>query len=147
LEERLAHSLFQLGKDNCLLHRYASARDALQESLLIIKKLNLRGEPENAVLEWLVTALWNSRQYENAVEKLSEFIYLNQNVKGSPNKHVVVREIDLIDVSVPDFIMLHGNTFHLLVLPKLYDYDNLKEWNQRVVSRRPELAEVKLFYR
>lgn len=149
LQERLAHSLFQLGKDNCLLRRYDRAKSILQESLSLIRKLELHGEPESATLEWLATALWNSRQFENAIETILEHILLTQHTEGFSIKHVVIREADLANGNKADSADFVGTTVHVLILPGMYEFGNLQQWNQRIVSRRPELAAVNplLFYR
>lgn len=139
LEERLAHSLFQLGKDNCCLQKFERAKDLLQESLSLIRRLNLHGEPETSTLVWLATALWNSREYEFAIETMLENVFLNQQTKGFSKRHVIVREIDLVNGSRVD---LGETSVHILILPRIYDFKSLQQWNQQVVTRRPELAIV-----
>ncbi|MBV6506852.1 MAG: hypothetical protein ILNGONEN_02436 [Syntrophorhabdaceae bacterium] len=140
ISERLAHSLFQLGKDYCLLKKYDMAKDVLEESLTLVKRLELHGEPEAVALEWLATALWHSQLFEMAIESILEYVFLNQHRKGFFGKHVVIREVDSINDSRVDF---RGLSIHLLILPSAYDLDDLQQWTERIVSRRPELASVK----
>ncbi|MBI5032461.1 MAG: hypothetical protein HZB51_18200 [Chloroflexi bacterium] len=139
LEERLALSLFQLGKNNCRLKRFESARNALQESLLLIRKLKLQGDPETQTLLWLATALWNLQQFELAIETILHYNFLHQPTKGFSSRHVVVREADLVNESRIDY---DEKSVHMLVLPRMYDFENLEQWNQQIISRRPELATV-----
>lgn len=143
LDERLALSLFHLGKNKCLAQRFNEAKGDLQESLYLIRRLGIQGEPENSTLFWLATALWNSQDYLLAVEAVLENVYLNRHVDGFTSKHVVIRENDLkIDSSV----VFGESTAYILVLPKKYDYGHLHKWTQQVVNRRTELAVGKPLY-
>jgi tetratricopeptide (TPR) repeat protein len=139
LEERLANSLYQLGKDNCRLKRFEGARDLLQEGLSLIRKLNLHGEPETSTLVWLATALWNSQQYEPAIETILEYNFLNRHTEGFSSRHLVIQEADLVNGSKVDY---NEKSLHVLVLPRMYDFRNLQQWNLEIVRRRPELALV-----
>jgi tetratricopeptide (TPR) repeat protein len=139
LEERLAHSLFQLGKDNCQSKRFGLAVDILKESLSLIRNLNIHGKPETITLEWLVIALWNSQQFEQAIETILEITFINQHTKYFSSRHIIIREVDLLKESN---LCHRDTTVHILVLPKRYDINNLKQWHNKIVSRRPELAIV-----
>lgn len=145
LPERLALSLNQLGQDYCLLKNYKDAKAALQESLAIIKTNNLEHIPEKSTIEWLAVAVWYLNQFESAVELILEYISLNQKDGKGIGKHIVTRESDLRNQNPADrleFAEVNGELFHLLVLPKEFSLEDIKQWNENVVKRRPDLAKA-----
>ena len=144
-QERLALSLNQLGQDYCLLKNYKDAKTALQESLAIIRTNNLGHIPEKSTIEWLAVAVWYLNQFEPAVELILECISLNQREGKVMGKHIVTRESDLRNPNPAErleFAEMHGELFHLLVLPKEFSLQDVEQWNKNVVKRRPDLAKA-----
>ena len=143
--ERLAASLYQTGQDLCLLKKYKDAQAFLRESLEIINKQNLGHVPKKSTVEWLAVAVWYSNQFEIAIELILEYISLNQKDGKGMGKHIVNQENDLRNPSLdnrPEFIEMNGEFFHLLVLPKEFTFQDVKQWNENVVKRRPDLAKA-----
>ncbi len=144
-QERLALSLNQLGQDYCLLKNYKDAKTALQESLTIIKTNNLGHIPEKSTIEWLAVAVWYLNQFEPAVELILEYISLSQKEGKAIGKHLVTQENDLRNPNPADrleFAEVNGELFHLLVLPKEFILQDVKQWNENIVKRRPDLAKA-----
>jgi hypothetical protein len=60
-------------------------------------------------------------------------------------KHVVTQERDLRNPTVVDrreLVTMNGELFHLLVLPKHHTLWDVKQWNENVVRRRPDLVKA-----
>lgn len=143
LERRLARSLYQLGRDECLLGRYERARSHLQESASLIEEHHIQEGAKRSVLEWLAVAYWNSHEFELAVEYVLEYNCTCQRDGVPPVAHAVVQENDLTVEDSPHFIEIGRQTAHLLVLPNPHDLNDVVQWNENVLERRPELATVR----
>ena len=134
-----------MGKICAYFKNYKDAKVALQESLAIIKTNNLGHIPEKSTIEWLAVAVWYLNQFEPAVELILEYISLNQKEGKAIGKHIVTRESDLRNPNPADrleFAEINGELFHLLVLPNEYTLQDVKQWNENVVKRRPDLAKA-----
>lgn len=142
LERRLARSLYQLGRDECLLGRYERTKSYLQESASLIEKHHIQQGAKCSVLEWLAVAYWNLHEFELAVEYILEYNYTCQQDGVAPIAHTVAQENDLTVKDPPHFIKIAGQTTHLLILPNSYNFSSVVQWNENVVERRPELATV-----
>lgn len=144
-QDKLASSLFQLGVNLCLARRYEEAEQNLSESLRLINSRNLGAEAESSTIEWLAVATWYLNQFERAVELILEYISKYGKDKGFTGKHVVIQESDLTIQSPadrPEFTKINEDMLHLLVLPKEFTLQDVKQWNENVVKRRPDLAKA-----
>jgi len=142
-QDKLASSLFQLGVNLCLVRKYEDAEQNLAESLRLIKNRNLGNEAETSTVEWLIVANWYLHRFEFAVELILEDILEHRRDKGFVGKHIVIQENDLLiqnQTDRPEFTKINGDMLHLLVLPKEFSFQDVKQWNENVVKRRPELA-------
>jgi tetratricopeptide (TPR) repeat protein len=143
--ERMALSLYYLGKDLCLYKNYEDAKGAFQESLDIIRTHNLGYLAEKSTIEWLAVTFWYLNQFEPAVELILECTSLNQKEGKGVGKHIVIQESDLRNQNLAEhreFTEINDELFHLLVLPKEFTLLDVKQWNENVVKRRPDLAKA-----
>jgi tetratricopeptide (TPR) repeat protein len=143
--ERLALSLHHLGKDLCLSKNYRDAKGILQESLDIIRTHNLGHIAERSTIEWLAVTYWYLNQFELAVELILECTLLNQKEGKVLGKHIVIQEGDLRNQDLAEqleFTEINGELFHLLVLPKEFNLQDVKQWNEKIVKRRPDLLKA-----
>lgn len=141
-QDKLASSLFQLGVNLCLARKYEDAELNLAESLRLIKNRNLGSEAESSNVEWLIVANWCLHRFEFAVELILEDILKHRRGKEFVGKHIVIQENDLLiqnQTERPEFTKINRDMLHLLVLPKEYTFQDVKQWNENVVKRRPEL--------
>jgi len=141
-QDKLASSLFQLGVNLCMVRKYEEAEQNLAESLHLIRSRNLGSEAESSTVEWLIVAIWYLNQFERAVELILEDILKLRRGKRFVGKHVVIQENDLLtqnQVHRPEFTKINGDMLHILVLPKEFTLQDVKQWNENVVKRRPEL--------
>ena len=144
-QDKLASSLFQLGVNLCLARRYEEAEQNLSESLRLINSRNLGAEAESSTIEWLTVATWYLNQFERAVELILEYISKHGKGKGFTGKHIVIQESDLTiqnPADRPEFTKINEDMLHLLVLPKEFTLHDVKQWNENVVKRRPDLAKA-----
>jgi tetratricopeptide (TPR) repeat protein len=143
--ERLALSLHHLGKDLCLSKNYRDAKDILRESLDIIRTHNLGYVAEKSTIEWFAVTCWYLNQFELSVELILECTLLNQKEGKIVGKHIVIQESDLQNQDLAEqleFTEINGELFHLLVLPKEFNLQDVKQWNENVVKRRPDLSKA-----
>lgn len=141
IARRLAHSLYNLGRNHCLIKEFGSAYSNLQETLELIRKNSIKDEgAERHALAWLTVCSWYLCDFEKAVEFYLEHSLICKRQRKFPYTFFFVSELSVKPGT--DFLMFHDKQSFMLALPAQYRFEQIMQLSiTKVVERRPELEQ------
>lgn len=140
LETRLSKSLHHLGRIQCKVEEYEEAKVNLLESLSLVEKYNIKEGAKRSIFEWLAVAFWYLGECEKGFEYSLDYIRLCDQEGVPQNPHPIIRAVDLRPGDGPTNWRKTG--IHILILPPNYAMDNVMNWRNNIVRRRPDLAYI-----
>jgi tetratricopeptide (TPR) repeat protein len=141
IARRLAHSLYHLGRNHCLIKEFGSAYSNLQETLELIQKNSIKDEgAERHALAWLTVCSWYLCDFEKAVEFYLEHSLACKRQRKLPYIFFFVSKSSVKPDT--DFLMFHDKQSFMLALPAQYRLEQIMQLNiTKLVERRPELEQ------
>lgn len=134
---KLERSLFDFGYHSILVENFEDANQALTEHYQLITQNDIVVQSDlPLILGSLMVAHWYSGDYDNAIELAGLFVISCAQQDTSP--FISIAESKHLTEEF-DFQTLFLKKAYLLVVPDKHDFDEVHDWIEKVIARRPDL--------